>query len=59
LALILHGIEVFGSAKALENWLHTQNFYFDNQKPQTSLNMVAGIKFVDDRLTATEYGANM
>lgn len=59
LALIKHGIEVFGSPKTFENWLNTKNFYFDNEKPETFLNTVTGIKFIDDRLTAMEYGDNV
>ncbi|GAB2679432.1 hypothetical protein GCM10027036_36860 [Flavihumibacter cheonanensis] len=59
LALMKHGINVFGSAKAFEQWLNTSNFHFDNSKPTTFLNTVTGIKFVDDRLTAIEYGDNV
>lgn len=59
LALIKHGIEVFGSPQRFDNWLNTKNFYFDNEKPEAFLNTVTGIKFTDDRLTAMEYGDNV
>lgn len=59
LALFKHGIEVFGTSKEFENWLNNKNFYFDNEKPEMFLNTVTGIKFIDDRLTAMEYGDNV
>lgn len=59
LALFKHGIEVFGSTRAFEEWLDKENFYFDNQKPTTFMNTVTGIRFVDERLTAMQYGDNV
>lgn len=59
LSLMKHGINVFGSATAFETWLNTSNFFFDNQKPESFLNTITGIRFVDDRLTALEYGDNV
>lgn len=59
LALIKHGKEVFSSSKAFDTWLDTPNFFFDNKKPSTFLNTVTGIKFVNDRITAMEYGDNI
>lgn len=59
LALMKHGIQVFGSAEVFENWLNTKNFYFDNEKPEAFLNTITGIRFVDDRLTAMQYGDNV
>ena len=59
LALFKHGISVFGSPSNLDQWLHTPNFFFDNQKPETLLHTVTGIRFVDDRLTAMEFGDNV
>ncbi len=59
LALIKHGIAVFGSVKEFDHWLNQTNFYFDNRSPNAYLNTVTGIKFVDDRLTAMEYGDNV
>lgn len=59
LSLVIHGIEVFGSSKELDQWLNRENFYFDNKAPGDFLNTVTGIKFVNDRLTAMEYGDNV
>ncbi|GAB3953352.1 hypothetical protein GCM10028805_36900 [Spirosoma harenae] len=59
LSLIKHGIQVFGSVKEFDQWLNRSNFYFDNKSPNDYLNTITGIKFVDDRLTATEYGDNV
>ena len=59
LALIKHGIAVFGSVKEFDQWLNRYNFYFDNKSPNAYLNTVTGIRFVDDRLTAMEYGDNV
>ncbi|GAB4028898.1 antitoxin Xre/MbcA/ParS toxin-binding domain-containing protein [Spirosoma koreense] len=59
LALIKHGIAVFGSVKEFDQWLNRSNFYFDNKSPNVYLNTVTGLRFVDDRLTAMEYGDNV
>jgi uncharacterized protein (DUF2384 family) len=59
LSLIKHGIEVFGSVNEFDNWLNRDNFYFDNKSPMSFMNTVTGIKFIDDRLTAMEYGDNV
>ena len=59
LALIKHGIAVFGSVKEFDQWLNQSNFYFDSKSPNAYLNTITGIKFVDDRLTALEYGDNV
>lgn len=59
LALIKHGIAVFGSVKEFDQWLNRSNFYFDNKSPNAYLNTVTGLRFVDDRLTAMEYGDNV
>ena len=59
LALIKHGIAVFGSVNEFDQWLNRSNFYFDNKSPNAYLNTVTGIRFVDDRLTAMEYGDNV
>src|SRR4051812_33079359 len=56
LALMKHGQGVFGSEKAFDSWLDTPNYYFDRKKPSSFLNTVTGIKFINDRLTAMEYG---
>jgi uncharacterized protein (DUF2384 family) len=59
LSLIKHGIDVFGSSKAFVAWLDMENYYFDNGKPEKFLNIITGIKFVNDRLTAMEYGESV
>ena len=59
LSLIKHGIDVFGSVNEFDQWLNRNNFYFDNKTPNAYLNTVTGVKFVDDRLTAMEYGDNV
>lgn len=59
LALIKHGMAVFGSIQEFQQWLNKSNFYFDNKRPGSFLNTVTGVKFVDDRLTAMEYGDNV
>jgi len=59
LSLIKHGTEVFESVDEFENWLNRENFYFDNKSPVSFMNTITGIKFIDDRLTAMEYGDNV
>ncbi|OLY94671.1 putative toxin-antitoxin system antitoxin component, TIGR02293 family [Cnuella takakiae] len=59
LTLIKHGTSVFGSHTAFDNWLRTPNFFFDQKVPASFLNTVTGIRFVNDRLTAMEYGDNV
>jgi uncharacterized protein (DUF2384 family) len=54
----MHGIEVFGTKEKFEQWLNTENFFFDKKSPVSFLNTVTGIRFVNDRLTAIEYGDN-
>ena len=59
LSLFKHGVEVFGSITAFDKWLHDKNFYFDSKTPASFINTITGIKFVDERLTAMEYGDNV
>lgn len=59
ISLIKHGLSVFQNIGEFKNWLNTENFYFDNKSPITFLNTVSGIRFVNDRLTAIEYGDNV
>ena len=59
LSLIKHGAEIFGSMKEFDSWLNRENFYFDNKSPVSFMNTITGIKFIDDRLTAMEYGDNV
>lgn len=59
LALVRHGISVFQSAKDFDKWLNTPNFFLDNHLPMEYLNTITGIRFIDDRLTAMEFGDNV
>lgn len=58
LSLFKHGKEVFGTNEQFNQWLHSKNFYFDNNSPVKFLNTITGIRFVSDRLSAMEYGDN-
>jgi uncharacterized protein (DUF2384 family) len=59
LSLVKHGGEIFGSMKEFDSWLNRENFYFDNKSPVSFMNTITGIRFIDDRLTAMEYGDNV
>ena len=59
ISLFKHGIQVFGNVAAFTSWLYMENFYFDSNKPETFLNTITGIRFIDDRLTAMEFGDNV
>lgn len=59
ISLIKHGLSVFENISLFKEWLNMENFYFDNKSPITFLNTVTGIRFVNDRLTAMEYGDNV
>jgi len=59
ISLIKHGISVFGSQKEFDLWLSTANFFFDNKSPISFLNTVTGIRYVENRLTALEFGDNV
>lgn len=57
--LFKHGIDVFGSPEEFRHWLFSDNFFFDKKQPSSFLNTGTGIRFVDDNLTAIEYGDNV
>jgi len=59
IALYKHAEEVFDSNEDFTKWLNTPNFFFDNKAPQELLGTISGIKYIDDRLTAMEYGDNV
>ena len=58
LALMKHGLDVFGDKDRFDAWLQTINPFFGNKKPVQYLNTISGIRFTDDRLTGMEYGDN-
>ncbi len=58
ISLMKHGQEVFGTAEDFSNWLSQKNFYLDWKKPNSFLNTISGIRFIDDQLTSIEYGDN-
>ena len=59
LSLFKHGIEIFGSNEDFYAWLNTGNFFFDDKAPVSFLKTITGIRYVDERLTAMEYGDNI
>lgn len=59
LALMKHGALIFGSIKQFEVWLNQPNFLLDGRTPASFLNTVSGIRFIDDRLRAMEFGDNV
>lgn len=59
LALYNHGSDVFGDTSTFEKWLSTPNLLLDDRAPLTYLNTINGIRLIDDRLTALEYGENV
>ena len=59
LALIKHGTEVFGTPKNFGKWLEEKNVYLDYRSPLDYLQTVSGIRMIDDRLTAMEFGDNV
>jgi uncharacterized protein (DUF2384 family) len=58
-SLFKHGIDIFGTREEFNQWLNTKNFFFDNNMPVSYLNTITGIRFVDNRLTAMEFGDNV
>lgn len=59
LSLYKHGEEVFGSFKEFERWISTPNVLLDSKSPSDFLDTTSGIRFIDSRLTAIEYGENV
>jgi uncharacterized protein (DUF2384 family) len=59
ISLYEHGIETFGSNENFDKWLLSENYFLDNKTPEEFLNTITGIQFIDDRLTAIEYGDNV
>jgi len=59
IAIFNKGKEVFGHEKAFVTWLEDRNFYFDDYPPAHFLRTITGIRFVEERLIAIEYGDNV
>jgi len=59
ISLFKHGVEVFGTQENFHNWLTANNFYLDNDAPMNYLKTISGIRLIEDRLTAIEYGDNI
>lgn len=59
LSLYKHGIDVFGDVDRFENWLSQKNHLLDNRSPASFLETISGIRFIDNRLTAIEFGENV
>ena len=59
LSLYRHGVAVFGSHRKFNDWMEKPNYFFDNDEPVSFLTTISGIKHLDNRLTAIEYGDNV
>lgn len=58
-SLFKHGTAVFGSEEKFSDWLKRGNFFFDGDEPISFLKTITGIRFIEDRITAIEYGDNV
>ena len=59
ISLYKHGLDVFTTKEDFEHWLTTPNILLDNKAPMDFLDTVSGLKFIDNRLTAIEFGENV
>lgn len=59
ISLYEHGIDVFDNKENFDKWLISENKLLDNKAPKDFLDTITGIKFIDNRLTAIEYGDNV
>ncbi len=59
ISLYEHGIDVFESKESFDKWLLSENYFLDHKSPKDFLDTITGIKFIDDRITAIEYGDNV
>ena len=59
LSLYKHGFDVFESEEDFEKWLTANNYMLENKAPMEFLDTISGIRFIDDRLTAMEFGENV
>ncbi len=53
-ALLKHGEGLF--SLKFDEWLDTENFFFDGKKPLNFLSTIKGIEFIESRLVAMEDG---
>jgi uncharacterized protein (DUF2384 family) len=58
ISLFKHGLDVFGAYDQFKEWLEKDNFYFDKKPPIKFIDSISGMKFIDDKLTAMEFGDN-
>ena len=59
ISLYKHGTAVFETKENFDKWLVTENYFLDSKAPKNFLETTSGIQFIDDRLTAIEYGDNV
>jgi uncharacterized protein (DUF2384 family) len=59
ISLYKHGTTVFETKENFDKWLLVENYFLDNKAPKSFLDTISGIQFIDDRLTAIEYGDNV
>lgn len=59
IALYKHGMEVFEDKDTFEQWLKAENLLMGNKAPLSFLDTISGIKWIDTRLTAMEFGENI
>ena len=59
ISLYKHGTAVFETKENFDKWLLVENYFLDNKAPKNFLETISGIQFIDDRLTAIEYGDNV
>ena len=58
LVLLKRGLEVFGTPEDFRTWLHSPNFLLNQRTPLSYLDTITGIRFINSRLIAMEYGDN-
>lgn len=59
ISLMKKGAAVLGDPQEFSEWLNAPNIFLDNKEPLEFLNTISGIRFIDSRLTAMEYGDNV
>ena len=59
LRLFQLGKALFSNKEQFDEWLSTENFYFDEVAPMEFLSSISGIRFISSRLRAMEMGDNV